>query len=117
MCARDFKGPAYSYPNLKKRSGCFCDPLCAYRYIYDTDARNKGLAMTYVKYESRGVYLLPPACLLRHFGGPLSYEKWKRKQCYWEAPLCPRPRTVCVLNNDQFSTIKKPVKKLGHKLF
>ena len=67
--------------------------------------------------QDGAAYLLPPPRLLTWFGGPLSYGKWKRKQAYWEHPVCPLPATVCVLGEATFSTIKKPKRTLGKALF
>lgn len=116
-CGRDFKGKAYGYPLRRgKRKGCFCDPLCARRWLHDSHERHVLIILPQVKREG-GTYLLPPPRLLTWFGGPLPYDKWKKEQVAWEAPLCPQPVTVCVLGDAVFSTIKKPNRKLGRKLF
>ena len=67
--------------------------------------------------QEGATYLLPPPRLLTWFGGPLPYDKWKRKQEWWEAPLVPLPAEVCVLADATASTIKKPDRKLGKRLF
>ena len=100
----------------KRRKGCFCDPLCALRWVHDSCESRKLVIVSEVRQEG-GKYLLPPPRLLTWFGGPLSYEKWKKEQPYWEAPAIPMPASVCVLNDADFSTIKKPRKKLGRPLF
>lgn len=116
VCSRDFVGPAYGYPRGKKRVGCFCGPHCAYRYVYDSDDRKKDIIMPEIKGEG-ATHLLPPPRLLTCFGGPLPYERWMKVREYWEAPLCPMPLNVCVLNDATFSNIRVPARKLGRTLF
>lgn len=116
LCGRDFEGPAYGYPVGARRKGCYCDPLCALRWLHDSGEPRKLVTYATIKQEG-AAYLLPPPRLLTWFGGPLPYSKWKRKQPYWEAPAAPQPASVCVLSDADFSTIKKPRRKLGRPLF
>jgi len=116
LCGVQFTGPAYGYPSGRWRVGCYCDPLCGYRALYDSDDRRKEVSIPQVRGEG-GKYLLPPPRLLKWFGGPLTYDEWKRDRSWWVAPECPYPRHVVVETEAAFSSIKKPRRKLGRKLF
>lgn len=116
MCARSFVGPAYGYMVGVRRKGCFCDALCGFRHLHDSNEANKAVLVAACRQDGAS-YLLPPPRLLTCFGGPLTHEQWKRKQEHWEFPIIPQPLTVCVLSDAEFSTIKKPRRKLGRPLF